>query len=334
MPKPRKHQVSLDATPYYHCVSRCVRRAFLCGTDHMTGQCYEHRRGWLEDKLLSLPQVFAVEVAAYAIMSNHYHVVLFIDAKRANRWSDTEVIERWHMLFSGNMLSQRFMNGDALGVAEQKRLQIYVEEWRSRLSSISWFMRVLNEAVAREANQEDQCTGRFWEGRFKSQALLDEAALAACMAYVDLNPVRANMAATPEASAHTSVKRRIEKAKISKQPNHPNQQVKGLLPFVGNPRHNIPPGIQMKLTDYLELIDWTGRVVRHDKRGAIAQNAAAILNRLGIDDQQWLAMAEHFEDCFQTFAGGEEKLRLACNALNYQRPPGLSCCRSLFDRST
>ncbi len=333
MTKPRKHQVSLDATPYYHCVSRCVRRAFLCGTDHMTGQCYEHRRGWLEEKLLSLPQVFAVDVAAYAIMSNHYHAVLFIDAERANRWSDTEVIERWHTLFSGNMLSQRFLSGDALGVAEQKRLQIYVEEWRSRLSSISWFMRLLNEAIAREANQEDQCTGRFWEGRFKSQALLDDAALAACMAYVDLNPVRANMAATPEASKYTSVKRRIKKAKVSKQPNHPNQQAKGLLPFVGNPRKNIPIGIQMKLTDYLQLVDWTGRIIRHDKRGAIAQNTAAILDRLGIDDAQWLAMAEHFEDCFQTFAGGEETLRLACYALNYQRPPGLSRCRLLLSSS-
>ena len=333
MPKPRKHQVSLDATPYYHCVSRCVRRAFLCGTDHMTGQCYEHRRGWLEDKLLSLPQVFAIDVAAYAIMSNHYHAVLFIDAERANHWSDTEVIERWHTLFSGNMLSQRFLSGDVLGVAEQKRLQIYVEEWRSRLSSISWFMRVLNEAIAREANQEDQCSGRFWEGRFKSQALLDDAALAACMAYVDLNPVRANMAATPETSAHTSIKRRIRKTKSSKQPNHPNQQPRELLPFVGNPRQNIPLGIQMKLTDYLELVDWTGRIIRHDKRGAIGQNTAAMLDRLGIDDTQWLEMTQHFEDCFHTFAGAEEKLRLACETLNYQRPPGLSRCRSLLDRS-
>ncbi|GGY51422.1 hypothetical protein GCM10011297_25460 [Bacterioplanes sanyensis] len=119
------------------------------------------------------------------------------------------------------------------------------------------------------------------------------------MAYVDLNPVRANMAATPEKSSHTSVQRRIKKAKSSRQSNHPSQQTKDLLPFVGNPRQNIPLGIQMKLTDYLELVDWTGRIIRHDKRGAIAQNTAAILDRLGIDDQQWLAMAEHFEDCFQ-----------------------------------
>ncbi|WP_233243786.1 hypothetical protein [Bacterioplanes sanyensis] len=121
-------------------------------------------------------------------------------------------------------------------------------------------------------------------GRFKSQALLDEAALAACMAYVDLNPVRAKMAATPEKSAHTSIKLRIEKVKVSRQPNHPKQQPRELLSFVGNPRQNIPLGIQMKLTNYRELVDWTGRIIRHDKRGAIAQNTAEILNRLGIDD--------------------------------------------------
>lgn len=328
MPKPRKQQVSLEATPYYHCVSRCVRRAFLCGTDHVSGQCYEHRRGWLEDKLLSLPDIFAIDIAAYAIMSNHYHVVLFIDDKRAKSWSDTEVIERWHILFKGNLFSQRFLKGEKLDNAQLAKLQIYIEEWRSRLSSISWFMRILNEAIAREANAEDECTGRFWEGRFKSQALLDEAALAACMAYVDLNPVRAKIANTPESSDHTSVKRRAEKAKTVKQPNHSNQQADFLLPFVGNPRQNIPKGIHMRLTDYLELVDWTGRILRHDKRGAISKNSENILTRLGIDDSQWLSMTENFEQCFKTFAGSEVKLRSACETLNYKRPPGLSLCKA------
>tara|TARA_B100000749_G_C18405771_1_gene456814 strand:+ start:189 stop:1184 length:996 start_codon:yes stop_codon:yes gene_type:complete len=328
MPKPRKQQIAIEATPYYHCVSRCVRRAFLCGHDQVSGENYEHRRGWLENKLLELPQIFAIQIAAYAIMSNHYHVVLFVDSATSKAWADFEVVERWHQLFNGNLLSQKFCRGETLSAPELARLQIYITEWRSRLADISWFMRVLNESIAREANQEDGCTGRFWEGRFKSQALLDKAALAACMAYVDLNPVRASMAQSLETSDHASVKTRIEKAKSVAQPNHSNQQTKMLLPFAGNPRDNMPIGIPMRLTDYLELVDATGRIIRKDKRGAITSSSASVLERLGINQEQWLTMTQQFEQCFSTFAGQEQHLRSACEKLDYQRPPGLSRCKA------
>jgi REP element-mobilizing transposase RayT len=92
----RKQLISLNDTAYYHCISRCVRRAYLCGQDKTTGQNYEHRRGWVEDKLLALSQVFAINVCAYAIMSNHTHVVFFIDEDAAKSWSTREVLERWH----------------------------------------------------------------------------------------------------------------------------------------------------------------------------------------------------------------------------------------------
>jgi REP element-mobilizing transposase RayT len=191
-------------------VSRCVRRAFLCGEDELTGKNFEHRRQWIEDRLLVLANIFAIDIAAYAVMSNHYHVVLHINREQALSWSELEVVEHWHRLFKGSLLSQRFYQGDVLNKAELNALSGQVCEWRDRLMSISWFMRCTNEPIAREANHEDEATGRFWEGRFKSQALLDEKALAACMAYVDLNPIRARMAESPEQSDHTSVKQRIE----------------------------------------------------------------------------------------------------------------------------
>ena len=77
----RSQQIDLSVTPYYHCVNRCVRRAFLCGEDSLTGNSYEHRREWIADKIKSLSGVFAIDVAAYAVMSNHYHVVLQVDQK-------------------------------------------------------------------------------------------------------------------------------------------------------------------------------------------------------------------------------------------------------------
>ena len=161
MPKPRKSLIAVESTPYYHCVARCVRRAFLCGDDMQTGKNYEHRRGWLETKLLELPSVFAIDVAAYAIMSNHYHAVLHINVERAKTWSDLEVVERWHLLFNGTVLSQKYLKDGCLGETEMLIFQEIIDKWRARLQDISWFMRVLNESIAREANHEDNCAGRF-----------------------------------------------------------------------------------------------------------------------------------------------------------------------------
>jgi len=331
MTKSRDTLISVESTPYYHCISRCVRRAFLCGEDRVSGNSYEHRRAWVEDKLLELPNIFAIDVAAYAVMSNHYHAVLHIDVERAKSWSDRDVVENWHRLFNGTVLSQKFLKEASLKDYELMALQPVIDEWRDRLQSISWFMRVLNEAIARQANQEDGCSGRFWEGRFKSQALLDEAALLACMAYVDLNPVRAKMAITPEKSHHTSIKKRCAAAKKSQQPNRISQQEKTLLPFVGNPKNDNPKyGIQMRLSDYLILLDNTGRIIRQDKRGYIDDNAKSVLKRLGVEEDKWLEMTTGFEGCFKNFVGHESSLRKASEILHYQRAPGLAACRSMF----
>jgi hypothetical protein len=122
------------------------------------------------------------------------NTLLCLDAERAQLWSECEVVERWHRLFNGNLLSQRYSRGEALTPTDSKVLAEVIAAWRQRLISTSWFMRCHNEPIARGANREDDISGRFWEGRFKSQALLDEKALAVCMAYVDLNPIRAMLA--------------------------------------------------------------------------------------------------------------------------------------------
>jgi len=141
-------------------------------------------------------------VAAYAIMSNHFHIVVRIDRQRALGWSLQEVLERWTRLFCGPALVTRYLSQERaqMSDAEIAKVAELGESYRSRLHDLSWLMRTLNEHVARKANAEDGVKGRFWEGRFKSQALLDEKALLAAMAYVDLNPVRAGIAETAETS--------------------------------------------------------------------------------------------------------------------------------------
>jgi hypothetical protein len=215
--------------------------------------------------------------------------------------------------------------GETLLQAELAVVHDLVALWRSRLSDISWYMRCLNESIARQANEEDHCTGRFWEGRFKCQALLDDKALAACLAYVDLNPVRAGMAETPEASHHTSVRERI-RAALSASPTQPSH----LLPFVGNPRQEMPKGLPFRLEDYLELLDWTGRILREDKRGAIPARLPPILERLGIDPRHWVYMTRHFESRFKGLVGAVYQLRAACETLGYRRTPNLAVCRKLL----
>ncbi|HEY6645020.1 MAG TPA: hypothetical protein VIZ63_23020 [Povalibacter sp.] len=200
----RKALVCLNDTPYYHVVARCVRRAWLWGFDEYAGRDYSHRKEWILERLRLLTSIFSIEICAFAVMSNHYHLVLYVDERQAKSLSRAEVAVRWTQIFGTPACIRHYLAGEALE-AERELAESMIELWRRRLYDISWFMKSLNEHLARRANAEDNCTGKFWEGRFKSQALLDEAGLLTAMAYVDLNPIRAGIAATPEASEYTSI---------------------------------------------------------------------------------------------------------------------------------
>lgn len=257
MTLPRSVLIDPGCTPYYHCVSRCVRRAFLCGQDQLSGVNYDHRRAWIESRLLQQAEIFAIDVCAFAVMGNHYHLVLHINVEQQRGWSDSEVSARWQRL---HRLPEWFETADDATRAAA------IAKWRARLASISWFMKCINEPLARRSNKEDGCKGRFWEGRFKSQALLDDAAVVRCMAYVDLNPIRAGKARTPEESAHTSVQARIEHRDAA------------LMPLAGDP--GTGPALPICKAEYLALVDWTGRQVRPGKRGRIVASLPPIIQRL------------------------------------------------------
>jgi REP element-mobilizing transposase RayT len=327
MPRSRLSQISLIDTPFYHCVSRCVRRSFLCGVDSYSGQSYEHRRAWVEDRLLFLSGVFAIDVCAYAVMSNHTHVVMHVDKDSALSWSVEKVLDHYHKLHKGTLLTQKYLRGEELSPGENISFAETVEIYRARLYDISWFMRDLNEYIARQANKEDDCTGRFWEGRFKSQALLDESAVLACMAYVDLNPIRAKIEKTLETSAHTSIKKRIEAVK------NQQHQPKNLMPFVGNPRQYMPKGIAYQLKDYCELVDTTGRSIREDKAGYIDSKHSPILKRLGLAAEQWLTLTTEFEKQFCYAAGAEQMMQTFKTHTNHKRLRGMGTARALLRRA-
>ena len=95
----RRDIVDEDRVGVYHCIARCVRRAFLCGTDPYSGRDYNHRKAWIRDRLRHLAGLFGVDVCEYAVMSNHMHVVLRNRPDIVQRWPDSEVAFRWRKLF-------------------------------------------------------------------------------------------------------------------------------------------------------------------------------------------------------------------------------------------
>jgi hypothetical protein len=177
--------------------------------------------------------------------------------------------------------------------AQPERLTVL----RKRLGSLSWYMRYLKEPIARQANREDECSGRFWEGRFRTQALLDDAAVLASMVYVDLNPVRAGIANTPEGSRHTSVRVRSQQAQ--------RKSVGHFEPLASSIHSQMTI---ITTTEYLQLVDWTGRTLHLGKRGTIADDTPSIIKRLGLRPQQWCLQVPATESHYWRAVGRLETL--------------------------
>jgi hypothetical protein len=359
-----------------HITSRCVRRAFLCGDDPFSGKCYEHRRKWIRERLEFLASVFAIDCLTFAVLSNHIHLILRSRPDIVRGWSDIEVAKRWLRLCpprqNGKVIAPR--TSDLAMITNDPRR---VAELRVRLSDISWWMRLTAQKIARQANLEDDCTGRFWEGRYKAQILLDEAAILACAMYVDLNPIRAALAQSLEDSHFTGAKSRIDDLKDSKfhwversiettgsrtddksagSPARPPAQPKRTSRWERCPgrkqsgwlspleiregadpvdadasqcgrRASLKGFLTMPVLRYLELLDWTGRQLRSEKRGVIPETVAPILKRLGIESDRWLDMAFQFGRMFKRASGSSISLSVEAGrrGQRWMQAPGASC---------
>lgn len=220
MPRPKRdEQFPAGEVCVAHVVQRCVRRAFLAGVDPATGRDYSSRKEWIRRRLEALASVFGIDMLGYAIMSNHLHVIVRIRPDVVAQWSDEEVAMRWLRIYPGRRIEEHLAEPNEQDVATLVRDQERMVVIRKRLGSLSWLMRSLAEPIARMANKQDGCTGRFWQGRFQGQKLADDAGLLACAMYVDLNPVRAAIAEEPGTTPFTSVYDRSEAAKGEEMPS-------------------------------------------------------------------------------------------------------------------
>ena len=198
-----------DEIAILHVLNRTVRRCFLMGDDPLTGKNFDHRKVWMEEELQHLAAHFGIDLLCYAILSNHFHLVLRSRPDVVADWEDTEVARRWLMLCPKRKTADNRPEEPSESELDTIRHDpARLQEIRLRLSDISWWMRLLSQKIGRMANREDGETGKFWQARYRAVRLLDEAAILACAAYVDLNPIRAAMAETIETSDYTSAQQR------------------------------------------------------------------------------------------------------------------------------
>jgi REP element-mobilizing transposase RayT len=337
----RAHLVDPAVTRWYHCVTRCVRRAFLLG------EGMHDRKGWIEHRLLELAQIFSVAVAGFAILDNHLHVLVRLDPDVAKGWSDEDVVRRWGRLFPPHDKARQVTPVSDEWVQTRLKDARWVDTTRERLQSLSWFMKCLKEPLSRLANREEQTRGAFFEGRFKSVAILDEESLLATCAYIDLNPVAAGIAEVPEASAHTSIKQRVEHVTEQGRTEDLKAAQAGSVPGstaaagleeglwlcpvedrqrLDSSREGMLEGFS--LGNYVLLVEYTGRLFREGK-AVISGELAGVFERLGSNAESWQARLQKLAAgrlLGRFFAASRARLREVAERLGVHHLANLGGC--------
>ena len=324
----RRDLVDKESPGFYHCTNRCVRRAFLCGFDKDTGKNFEHRKIWLEKRIYRLAEIFSVDIYAYAVMDNHYHIVLYLDPLLPEQWSDEEIAERWLKVYPSKLDNPENKTKRELkkqSIADNPEL---LKLYRQRLGDLSWFMRRLNEPLAKLSNKEDFCTGRFWEGRYTSQALLDEAAVLSCMTYVDLNPVRARITEKLEESNNTSIKHRLEQLTEEESVTLLEQSIQAVTGSIKEQK------LSISLREYTELTEWAGQSIIHPGKSSLPTNLSPVLERLNLQQSHWLKQVENYGQLYCRVVGPVELIRQKANELKLKYLRGISAANQLYKTPT
>ena len=378
---PRSEIVRNGEVAVYHCWSRCVRGAYLLGTDPESGKNYDHRKDWLVKLLEYQLSVFAVEAGGFTIEDTHLHLPVRTRPDVAATWSDAEVAWRWKRAWpswDGRQWQREVTDKSVDRLLKQPEK---IAKARANLSTVSWFMARWKEPIAKLANAEEGKKGHFWDQRFGCRELADEPAVLACMVYVDLNPVYDTIVEKPEDYDYCSASRRIQawqarQAQAAGQPYcgdalmadawlAPIQEGGPLLtsassasdtqtaehevqedppsrsqvePQVGPRKHDFRQRarasdssiLAMPLEQYLEVLDWTGRQWRPDKRGAIAADVPPILKRLSINSDIWAEGIAQFDQWFHRIVGRPTNLEERASEKGQKWFHGQRRCRDVF----
>jgi hypothetical protein len=324
------------------------------GRDFVTGRSFDHRREWVQNRLCWLASIFAFDHLNFAILGNHLHVLVRNRPDIRDAWTDEEVVRRWLRLFPLRNPRGKPLELTPEVLCELVQDQEWLTERRRRLGDISWFMRCLSEDIANRANAEEEISSRFWQGRFRMVRILDEAGLLACAMYIDLNPIRARLAETPETSFFTSVYIRLQAMKLQgetlagrsdcgNEPSATSSEAPDCwlspVELVESTEVDVSPPTQrasnlgylsVTFAKYLSLLDWTGREIRSDKRGSIPADLAPIFERLGINGEIWVDAICNFSRWFKTAVGRAEQVAQEATRAGRQYLHGTSRCQAVF----
>ncbi len=339
----RAHLVDASVTRWYHCELRCVRRADLLGEGKFD------RKAWIEKRLEQLAEIFSVTVAAFAVLDDRLHVLVRLDQDVAKKWSNDEVVRRWARVTPPRNKSRQQTPVTDAWVNSQRRDSRGVATARERLQSLSWFMKSLKEPLSRLANREEQTRGTFFEGRFKSVAILDEEALVFICAYIDMLPVATGIARTAQSGKHTSIRQRVEHVKAeggasdlsaarlgrlsSLKPTAGWEEGLWLCPIedrrsLGSSREGMVA--EFSLVNYLLLLEYTGRLFREGE-AVVSAELARTLDRLGTNAANWQARMEKLAEgrlLGHYFAASRARLQEVAEQLGVHHLSNLGGCEA------
>ncbi|PCJ51310.1 MAG: hypothetical protein COA79_26605 [Planctomycetota bacterium] len=331
----RKDLINENEVGTYHITNRCVRHCWLLENPHDPDRDYSHRKKWFYDALEKFADIFCIDIGGYAIMSNHYHLVLRNRPDLREKLSDNDLAFRWLSLHpTAESKREKRSKPTKLEISIFLESPENLKKCKENLSCISTFMKRLNQPIARRANKEENITGRFWEGRFHSQYLADEVAVLSCMTYVDLNPIRAQITNDLSESKYTSAYDRTHSAMAKeniKEFKKLNEKAMKNITYKQyeavkyqysianssnwiskiqrNETENTKPFLRMQLKDYLELLDYTGREIRADKPGYIPNRIPTILETMDVNHKEWINQINHYGKWYFRVVGQASKIK-------------------------